>query len=249
MMLLERHWVLFRKKENNAMKTLHLATLFGALTCIVFSAPIQAQTMYRCGSVFQDRPCENGQQGKIIGINRASNPADKPALDLACTRRGEEAKKIIWSREGGASADKLMAETSSSERRKLIADVYAIRANSSEVRAAIENDCMAEKIRARQNGYMPDDDVSSPSRNAERKFSAPGETDKRVEQAITADNALARKRDQCDYLKSQLVSNRSNQRAGGGSDTMNSLNQQKVDIENALKSAQCDSAQGSMQMR
>lgn len=231
----------------------HLASLLAVSACIAFSAPLQAQTMYRCGSAYQDRPCENGQQGKIIGVNRAPDTADKPALDLSCTRRGEEAKKIIWSREGGASAEKLMAETNSSERRKLIADVYAIRANSSEVRAAIENDCMAEKTRMRHGGFMPEDEAPAPSRvtssAAERKFSASAETEKRVDQAAAADAAATRKRAQCDYLKSQLSNNRSNQRAGGASSTMNSLNQQRSDIEAELKSAQCDGGPGSMQMR
>ena len=90
---------------------------------VIAPATVSAQTMYRCGTVFQDRPCENGQQGKVIGTNRASNStqaAAKPAVDMSCARRGEEAKKIIWSREGGASAEKLMAEASSSEQRRLI---------------------------------------------------------------------------------------------------------------------------------
>jgi hypothetical protein len=230
------------------MNSLPLLTLFCTLISIVFSVSVQAQTMYRCGSAYQDRPCENGQQGKVIGVNRAPVSSDKPALDLSCSRRGEEAKKIIWSREGGASADKLMAEANSGERRKLIADVYAIRGNSGDVRAMIESDCMAEKVRARQGGYMPDEEASSPasSRAAERKTQTQGDADKRVE---NTDNAAARKRAQCDNLKKLVANNRSEQRTGGNSGTMNSLNQQKNDLEEVLKSAGCDSVQGTMQMQ
>lgn len=236
------------KKEIILMKYLTLAAFFGTSIALSLSlsASVQAQTMYRCGSVFQDRPCDNGQQGKIIGVNRAPGNADKPALDPSCTRRGDEAKKIIWSREGGASAEKLMAEATTGEARKLISDVYAIRANSSEVRAAIENACMAEKTRARQDGYMPDEDAPASPRNAERKTPATSEAPKRAD---GTDNTAARKRAQCDMLKSQLASNRNSQRAGGGGNTMNSLNQEKSELENVLKSVGCESAQPSMQMQ
>ena len=218
----------------------------------ILSLPVAAQTMYRCGSSYQDRPCDNAQQGKIIGTVSTSRPAgaaEKPLIDLSCTRRGEEAKKIIWSREGGAQQDKLMAQATSAESRKLIADVYAIRANSSEVRAAIERDCMAEKARAGQVSYPLDDVAPAPSRNAERTLASAADMDKRAENQARNENAGARKRAQCELLKSQLANNRNQQRNGGAGAAMDSLNQQRRDRESELKTAGCDGTPGALSIQ
>lgn len=239
----------YQLNVRHSMRTLAITIVAGSAMSI-WSWPVAAQTMYRCGSSYQDRPCDNAQQGKIIGTVSASRPAgatEKPLIDLSCTRRGEEAKKIIWSREGGAQQDKLMAQATSAENRKLIADVYAIRANASEVRAAIERDCMAEKARGGQAGYMADDDTSGPARNAERnaerKPSASADADKRME------NQAARKRALCELLKSQLANNRNEQRNGGAGAAMDSLNQQRRDRENDLKAAGCDGSSGVLSMQ
>ncbi|MFZ6844253.1 hypothetical protein [Undibacterium sp. RuTC16W] len=232
--------------SNSLHRSALILTLFATLTSgSVISA--QAQTMYRCGSVFQDKPCESGQQ-KVIGTIKTPGPSDKPALDLSCTRRGEEAKKIIWMREGGALQDKLMAEASTSERRKLIADVYAIRGNSGDVRAAIENDCMAEKTRAQQFGTRIDEDIPGQARAATQRANA--EQDKPINNTsdtANTTNAAARKRMQCDLLKNQLATARLDQKSGGSAGTMDTLAQQRRNTESELKSFGCDSAQRSLQ--
>lgn len=210
---------------------------------VMAPAGVSAQTMYRCGTVFQDRPCDNGQQGKVIGTNRASSSAQataKPALDISCARRGEDAKKIIWSREGGASAEKLMAEASTSEQRRLIANVYAIRGNSADVRSAIETECMAEKNRERQGGYLDNDYAGSQARNDEKKANVPSSQERNSASAAD-ENALRNKRALCENLNSQIKSIREQQRAGGDSRTMDGLNRQKYDVENTMKSADCHS--------
>lgn len=208
--------------------------------------PLQAQTMYRCGSSYQDRPCDNGQPGKIIGVNRAPSETDKPKLDLACIRRGEEAKKIIWQREGGASQAKLLAEAGSAERRKLIGDVYAIRANSAEVRAAIENDCMDERSRERAYPYLQNEAAPDMPRSAQGPATtaagSPATVDKRAEEG-------ARKRALCAQLRAQLSANRNSQRSGGNVAAMEGLNQQRRDQAGELKALGCDDTQGSMEMR
>ena len=226
----------------------HFSVMILVFAGILGTPQSQAQTMYRCGTVYQDRPCENGQQGKIIGVNRPADPANKPALDPVCTRRGEDAKKIIWSREGGASAEQLMAETGSAERRRLIADIYAIRGNSLDVRLAIESDCMAENNRIRQGGNLQQEESLGRLGAAERKMPTTGDMEKGVE-SKDLDTAARRKRAQCDAINVQLESNRSSQRNGGSSASMDSLNQQKYLLENALKSANCDGAQRAMQMQ
>lgn len=224
------------------IQSCRLVLLFAGL----LSLPLQAQTMYRCGSSYQDRPCDNGQPGKIIGVNRAPTDADKPKLDLACSRRGEEAKKIIWQREGGAIQEKLLAEAGNAERRKLIADVYAMRANSSEVRAAIESDCMAEKNRERAYPYAQSEADPGAFPSAQR--SLPAAAGSAAQADKQAENA-ARKRALCEQLKQQLAANRKSQRSGGSVESMESLNQQRRDSATELKAIGCQDAQGSMEMR
>ncbi len=110
---------------------------------------LMAQNLYRCGNSYQDKPCDPGQKSQIIGTLPGNGNSGNPRaiLDGECTRRGEDAKKIIWMREGGATQDALLADAKTEERRKLISDIYAQRGNSSDVRSAIEKDCMQEKLR------------------------------------------------------------------------------------------------------
>ncbi len=232
----------------NAQKwTCNLIMLFGLLC----GGSVQAQTMYRCGSTYQDRPCENGQQGKIIGTNRVQNVSDAPKLDASCLRRGEEAKKIIWSREGGAIQDDLLAATTSAERRRLISEVYAMRANSSEVRAKIESDCMTELLAERQFGNPGSSKGgASFSSDTQRKASAVGETDNKTTEGVQhADTSSASKQALCNMLKQQLASNSVQQRTGGGGENMERLNQQRRDADSALKSAGCGDMKQSIEMR
>ncbi|MBC3936460.1 hypothetical protein [Undibacterium rugosum] len=120
-----------------------------ALLLSLFTPLLTAQNLYRCGSSYQDKPCDPGQKSQIIGTlpGNGNNGIPRAILDGECTRRGEEAKKIIWMREGGATQDALLAEAKTEDRRKLISDIYAQRGNSSDVRNAIEKDCLQEKLR------------------------------------------------------------------------------------------------------
>jgi hypothetical protein len=199
-----------------------------------FSLSVHAQTMYRCNSSYQDRPCDAGQKATVVG--KMSAPSHKGDVDLACTRRSEEAKKIIWSREGGASQEKLMAETNNGERRKLIADVYAMRADASEVRAAIEKDCMAEKS---QSNMMLD--------TAERDVVRRAPTD--VKKAETAGNSganrsktenNAQERAQCQNYKSRVQNIRLAQAQGGSAATMDALNHERRAAQAEANALGCD---------
>lgn len=112
---------------------------------LVAAAESEAQTMYRCGSNYQDKPCAQGQVGKVIGTRQNREESASPAIDAACRRRGEAAKKIIWSRKGGASKDNLLAGVASREESRLIEDVYAIKGDYTQIRTTIETECMAAK--------------------------------------------------------------------------------------------------------
>lgn len=201
---------------------------------------VMAQKMYRCGSSYQDKPCENGQKEKIIGKAVTSTPTDKPPLDSSCVQRGEEAKKIIWMREGGAQQDKLMNEATTVERRRVIADVYAQRGNALDIRARIENDCMAEKENERKFGMAPaPEDPAKRTQAAERKATQ-GESPADAAKRASAD--AARTKTMCDEVRKQLASVQSAQRTGGQGSAMDELTRNKREIESNLRSMGCDAA-------
>jgi hypothetical protein len=140
------------------------------------------KNLFRCGNSYQDRPCAT-EPGKVIGKSGA--PAATPpatgatpaTVDLACTRRGAQAQKIMWAREAGATAETQLATAATPADRKLVADVYDRRGSSVEVRAAIEADCSAEKARNAQAAALMEaaaklqgqDTAASPSASAARR--------------------------------------------------------------------------------
>jgi hypothetical protein len=116
-----------------------------------------SQKMYRCGNSYQDRPCEGTQVSKNVRDIRQPSPQTAVASqDAQCRQRGIAAQKIVWSREGGALAEQLIAEEATKNRdanaaadmKSLIMDVYNKRGSAPEVRAAIEADCVAAKKQA-----------------------------------------------------------------------------------------------------
>ena len=80
-----------------------------ALAAMALCAPAEAQTMYKCGRQYQDRPCDAGQQGKVVGGAAPSQAAPKPGADAECAQRGSAALNIIWAREGGATAERQLS--------------------------------------------------------------------------------------------------------------------------------------------
>ena len=51
-------------------------------------SPAQAQKMYRCGKVYQDRPCPAGQAGKVVGRTGAGAAAPQAAgRDPECAQK------------------------------------------------------------------------------------------------------------------------------------------------------------------
>ena len=123
------------------------------IAAAAFCAPAGAQKMYRCGSTYQETPCTGNQQGKEIS---AAGPvrAQPAGADAACAQRGAASQKIVWAREAGATAEKALADVEGKslsrnqkeEEKRLIADVYQKRGSAPEIRAAIEADCMADKL-------------------------------------------------------------------------------------------------------
>lgn len=225
----------------------HISISVFLVVVILSFAPLSAsaQSLYRCGNTYQDKPCEKGDQ-KVVGVNRAAAANEKPALDLACSRLGEQAKKIIWMREGGALKEKLLSEANSEEQRKLIVDVYSIRGNSTDVRSAIENECMAQKANDKLLGKVSADTTSASTPKKSAASEQKAETGKSL--SANQDANDKQKKQLCSLLRNQITSARDAQRAGASADQQDTLNQQKRDLESQLKTSGCD-AGGDTQLR
>lgn len=120
-------------------------------------------TMFRCGSSYQDRPCDAGQPAKVInssGVARDQAPAVSPStpaattvapttaavkVDAECAALGNRAKQVVWAKESGRTAEVQLAAATSDDDRRLIADVFNRRGSSLEVRQGVESDCMSSK--------------------------------------------------------------------------------------------------------
>ena len=144
----------------NAVSLLRAAVIVSA-----FVAGGAAHAVYRCGNVFQDTPCDAaGTQMTPGGVRpsqsapRAAAPAPAGAaatgaspFAAACSRLGEEAQKMVWKREGGATQERQMADLPAGNRQemaKVLDSVYRKRGSAPEVRAAIEAECVAERQQA-----------------------------------------------------------------------------------------------------
>jgi hypothetical protein len=116
----------------------------------------QGQKMYRCGSIYQDRPCDVAQESKNTGRAAAApNAQAKAAADAQCTQLGADSQQVVWAREAGKSQASLLAAANTPEQQRLVRDAYHKRGSSVEVRAAIEADCMADKQRSAASASSP----------------------------------------------------------------------------------------------
>ncbi len=74
-----------------------------------------------------------------------SGTASLPSGDAQCAQRGKDSLKIVWSREGGATQERLVAEARTFQEKRFVEDVYRRRGSASEVQASVEADCVAQK--------------------------------------------------------------------------------------------------------
>jgi hypothetical protein len=137
--------------------------------------------LYRCGSAYQDRPCEGGVPQETLRPSGARNNAPSaapssgtgasplrpptPALPgertvesrRHCTAQGEQAERIVWKRQGGASREMQVAELGDQrgsiegqQTERLITRVYASSGSASEIRAQVEARCLDQAPLARR---------------------------------------------------------------------------------------------------
>jgi hypothetical protein len=223
-----------------------------AVLAIAFGlcGPVLAQTMFRCGNGYQDRPCDSGQPGKVVGTaspTPAPAATSRPAIDGDCGRRGAAALKLVWQREAGVTEEAAAGAAHTAAQRRLVSDVYARRGTAPEVRAGVEADCVLEKQRAAQAagmmealarqqeesaaGQRPPDAKGDPLRQqAERK------RDEADSQQQLQDKQLKQR---CAELVDRLRHIQTLQRRGADAAGMEALNQQRRDVERARRDASC----------
>ncbi len=225
------------------MKQAHMrsAAVIAVIGAVLSGQPA-AQTMYRCGKQYQDRPCDAGRQGRAVG--NATTQGSGGTSDAECRQRGEHALKIIWAREGGTTADAALSQAGSADERGLVQQVYARRGSSSQIRAAIEADCVAQKERDAQAAAMVKAMglSGSPQQPGQPAAQPTGEDPAAAaarRQRLAAENDAAAKKATCSSLNAEMQRNVSAQRAGGSAATMERLNNAGRDIARRISEAGC----------
>jgi hypothetical protein len=227
------------------MKMLKMFSLITILSgSALMSMSASAGSLYRCGNTYQDSPCTGAQNGKMIAGSSTSSPsaAAQPG-DAECAKRGTDAQKIVWGREGGALLDQQLAKARSSSEMKLINDVYSRRGTSSDIRAAIEADCIAAKEKAAKAAALLEAAGISQQQPAPAMQSKTSETAQQPANAGGADDRSIREAEQkkirCNLIKTELETITSMQRAGGSARDMDDLTRQKRNAESRLRKESC----------
>ena len=226
--------------------------LLAAVLGLVLAGESAAQTLYRCGNKYQDRPCDAGQQGKAVG-NTGTGTGAAPATsasapDADCSRRGQDSQKVVWGWEGGASAERQLDEVNrdtampqerKSQMRQLISDVYRQRGTANQVRARIESECMAEKEeRARQKAIAEALIKSGARSDLPPSAGAPAAVTTTTTTVGGSDSAAERKA-RCSRLGARAESIRNQQRTGGSAQSMDLLNQELRNVTQEQSQGGC----------
>lgn len=232
------------------MKTIQTLVL---LAGFVLAAPALSQTMYKCGRVYQDRPCDDGSKGKAMGAATSSAPAPAAGAgpyEAECAQRGRDSLKVVWAREGGATLDRLLSEAKSGAERRLIQDVYRRPGAASQVQVAVHADCIAEKqkleqdaalaaaaaVKAQREGTLPAVPSGAPA--GARPAGDPVESEARRQERLAADDAR-RKKETCDRLGRDSERLRNRERAGGTSRDMERLANERRELNSEMSRAGC----------
>jgi hypothetical protein len=151
------------------------------LAALAAALPMAASAaLYRCGTAYQDRPCEGGVPQETLRPSGARTPPGlttrtaaedaalpKPAPAMPgertvearrhCAAQGEQAERMAWKRQGGASRDQQIAEIGNErgtihgrERERLVMTVYGTSGSAHEIRTRVEAECLQRAPLARQ---------------------------------------------------------------------------------------------------
>ena len=211
-----------------------------------------AHAVYRCGNAYQDQPCDDkGPQPHLTpGMKAAPTAGGKVAAPAspfaaACSRIAQEAQKIVWKREGGATQEKQMAELPNNRSREemagIIDSVYRKRGSAPEISRAVELECLAEKqkeadaaetmrllLQSQQSGKAPAAAAVPP---------APVDT-----RPATAQKTASEKQgpsSSCPSWRAQLESVNAEFRRGGTAVRMEELQNRRREVEQRMRDGRC----------
>lgn len=227
-----------------------IRALAGCALLAIASAHAQAQTMYRCGNVFQDRPCEKGvsEQRVIPGGGRAGTAGAPTAATASspfaaeCSRRGEHAQRITWQREGGATLERQINDAhGNQEMVNLVQNVYARRGSAPEIRAAVEADCVSEKERAAAAAEaIRTLQQQNPSAQSTVQTSAPATGSQSQRQAQAQPAAVTAGPDpMCGSYRTRRENAESRLRQGGSASAMEGAQRERREAERLMNEARC----------
>ena len=226
-----------------------------AYVAIAWSSVLSAQTLYRCGKTFQDRPCD-GADGQVVGANKAQNSqSSKPssrATTHACIMKGDQAKELRWQKEGGKTESQQIQEGRHSA--EFVRYVYSKSGSAIEVKASVESDCMGQLERDAQaaelqraaerlrGGGNPPAASSAPAAAFPHDRTSPNPTP--APKPPTAEiggkpSPGAVDNSRCRSLSGREQDTRNQQRAGGSAQTMDQLNSELRNILNQKSSNGC----------
>jgi hypothetical protein len=237
----------------NAVSIFRIAAIVSA-----FVASGAAHAVYRCGNVFQDTPCDAAGTQMTPGGVRPSQPAPRAATPApagtatagaspfaaACSRIGEEAQKMVWKREGGATQERQMGELPAGNRQemaKVLDSVYRKRGSAPEVRAAIEAECVAERQQAADQAAVLRALLPANASQAGLAPTPSSAADASASTASTASKAQAGSgpNPACVGWRRDLAWVNGQLRAGGNAASMERLQGQRRDIEKSLGESRC----------
>ena len=125
----------------------HLLILLGTW------GPANAQTLFKCGSVYQDRPCDSEIQQRIsTTTGQPSGESYNPRSNAACARQGASAQTIAEKRKAGVSLESALAALDArgleppemSARKDFVRKVYQREGAPPVVARLIEDVCVAQ---------------------------------------------------------------------------------------------------------
>jgi hypothetical protein len=212
---------------------------------------------YRCGNVFQDRPCDAATaqtaatraataKAAVPSAAAVAAPAANSPFAAVCTRLGKSAMDVIWTREAGSTKEKQLQKSpgylSADDYANMVEAVYARRGSAPEIRASIEADCIAEKQRAAdtaaaiaalQQGAKPVAQTPVVGVPVVGVPAAPASAEAKTAPVQASNTA------RCDSLMAERSDLQSRARQGGGIGTMEQINNQRRSVDTQISQAKC----------
>ena len=216
-----------------------LAALLLLAPAAAWVGAAQAQNMYRCGKTYQDRPCAAGQTGKVVGRAAGSAPAAQASgVPAECVQMGKDSLKIVWSREGGATQERLLADARTAAERRLVLDVYRRPGAASHVQAAVEADCVVAKAKAEEDAAIALAAALKAQREGKLPPAAAGEPAPAAPAASPRIPIQEAKRD-CAGFERQAEALRADERRGGSARVMEQLSDRRRSLQSQRSAAGC----------